>query len=125
MSILCDHAGKCWVADTNHWNFVAASNAVEKVFKVKPDLTREGGSIPVTLTFQDVSLYKLKYRHLKRVFYCYQWVELMTGLTALTKNLIGQIMLKELNSLRLICMKFRKFEGVLCDSKTIKHYFHY
>lgn len=32
---------------------VAAANAVERVFKVKPDLTREGGSIPVTLTFQD------------------------------------------------------------------------
>jgi hypothetical protein len=35
---------------------VAAATAIEKVFKVKPDLTREGGSIPVTLTFQDVTL---------------------------------------------------------------------
>lgn len=32
---------------------MAASKAVEKVFGVKPDLTREGGSIPVTLSFQD------------------------------------------------------------------------
>ncbi|KAJ3029991.1 UNVERIFIED_CONTAM: hypothetical protein HDU68_010454 [Siphonaria sp. JEL0065] len=45
--------GKCWVADVNNWNFVAARNAVEKVFKTSPDLTREGGSIPVTLTFQE------------------------------------------------------------------------
>ncbi|CAN9410560.1 unnamed protein product [Alternaria alternata] len=33
------HCGKWW--------------AVERVFGVKPDMTREGGSIPVTLTFQE------------------------------------------------------------------------
>lgn len=32
---------------------VAAAKAVETVYNVKPDLTREGGSIPVTLSFQD------------------------------------------------------------------------
>lgn len=37
------HAGKWWVASPNHWNFSAAGKAVEKVFGVKPDLTREGG----------------------------------------------------------------------------------
>ena len=47
------HAGKWWVASPNHWNYRAAAKAVEGVFGVKPDLTREGGSIPVTLTFQD------------------------------------------------------------------------
>lgn len=47
------HAGKWWVSDPNHWNFTAGAEAVELVFGVKPDLTREGGSIPVTLTFQD------------------------------------------------------------------------
>ncbi|KAI8615937.1 hypothetical protein BC830DRAFT_1120212 [Chytriomyces sp. MP71] len=45
--------GKSWVADVNSWNFVAARSAIEKVFKTSPDLTREGGSIPVTLTFQE------------------------------------------------------------------------
>ncbi|KAJ3070833.1 hypothetical protein HDU98_006174 [Podochytrium sp. JEL0797] len=45
--------GKCWVADVDNWNFVAARSAIEKVFKTSPDLTREGGSIPVTLTFQE------------------------------------------------------------------------
>ena len=47
------HAGKWWVASPDHWNYRAAGKAVEEVFGVKPDLTREGGSIPVTLTFQD------------------------------------------------------------------------
>ena len=37
------HAGNWWVASPNHWNFSAAGKAVEKVFGVKPDLTREGG----------------------------------------------------------------------------------
>ncbi|KAL7754515.1 hypothetical protein RI367_000500 [Sorochytrium milnesiophthora] len=47
------HGGKAWVADVNHWNFVAGAKATEQVYGVKPDLTREGGSIPVTLTFQE------------------------------------------------------------------------
>ena len=47
------HSGKWWVTDPTHWNYTAGTMAVEKVFGVKPDLTREGGSIPVTLTFQD------------------------------------------------------------------------
>lgn len=37
------HAGNWWVASPNHWNFSAAGKAVEKVFGMKPDLTREGG----------------------------------------------------------------------------------
>jgi Cys-Gly metallodipeptidase DUG1 len=37
------HAGPWWVASPKHWNFEAASKAVEKVFKTKPDMTREGG----------------------------------------------------------------------------------
>ncbi|KAI9137966.1 hypothetical protein BKA69DRAFT_1031908 [Paraphysoderma sedebokerense] len=53
ISIEALHGGKSWVADVNHYNYVAGAKAIEKVFKVKPDFTREGGSIPVTLTFQD------------------------------------------------------------------------
>ena len=49
------HAGKWWVADPRHWNFTAAAKAVERVWDVKPDLTREGGSIPVTLTFEQAT----------------------------------------------------------------------
>ncbi|GAB7350107.1 hypothetical protein MBLNU459_g0772t1 [Dothideomycetes sp. NU459] len=49
------HCGKWWVARPKHWNFTAAAKAVEKVWNVKPDLTREGGSIPVTLTFEQAT----------------------------------------------------------------------
>lgn len=47
------HDGKWWVADPDHWNFRAAARATEQVWGVKPDLTREGGSIPITLTFEE------------------------------------------------------------------------
>jgi Cys-Gly metallodipeptidase DUG1 len=54
-TVTCQHAGKWWVASPRHWNFTAAGKAVEHVWKVKPDLTREGGSIPVTLTFEQAT----------------------------------------------------------------------
>lgn len=37
------HDGKWWVASPKHWNFTAASKAVQQVFGVEPDMTREGG----------------------------------------------------------------------------------
>ncbi|GAM82342.1 hypothetical protein ANO11243_003210 [Dothideomycetidae sp. 11243] len=49
------HSGKWWVASPKHWNFTAAAKAVQKVWGVEPDLTREGGSIPVTLTFEQAT----------------------------------------------------------------------
>ncbi|KAF5350594.1 hypothetical protein D9756_008675 [Leucocoprinus leucothites] len=53
LEIECLHGGKPWVADHNHWNFEAAKRATWSVYKKLPDLTREGGSIPVTLTFAE------------------------------------------------------------------------
>ncbi|RKP09262.1 hypothetical protein THASP1DRAFT_28940 [Thamnocephalis sphaerospora] len=53
LDVDCLHDGKWWISSPNHPNFVAGARAVERVFGAKPDLTREGGSIPVTLTFQD------------------------------------------------------------------------
>ncbi|KAF8635572.1 hypothetical protein AX15_000222 [Amanita polypyramis BW_CC] len=47
------HGGKPWLADINHWNFEAAKNATKEIYQQDPDLTREGGSIPVTLTFAE------------------------------------------------------------------------
>lgn len=47
------HSGKPWMADPNHWNYAAAAKATETVYGRKPDYTREGGSIPVTLTFAE------------------------------------------------------------------------
>jgi Cys-Gly metallodipeptidase DUG1 len=37
------HTGKWWVSSPKHWNFSAAAKAVERVFGVQPDFTREGG----------------------------------------------------------------------------------
>ena len=55
LNVSLQHAGKWWVASPKHWNFTAAGKAVEHVWGVKPDLTREGGSIPVTLTFEQAT----------------------------------------------------------------------
>jgi len=55
LKVMMEHGGKPWLADYNTPNFVAGRKAMQKVFGVEPDLTREGGSIPVTLTFQDAT----------------------------------------------------------------------
>ncbi|KAH9937824.1 CNDP dipeptidase [Epithele typhae] len=47
------HDGRPWVADHKHWSYEAARRATEAVYQRSPDLTREGGSIPVTLTFAE------------------------------------------------------------------------
>jgi len=44
-----------WVTDPRNENFAAAATAIEKVRGVKPDFTREGCSIPVTLVFEEVT----------------------------------------------------------------------
>ncbi|KAF2726301.1 CNDP dipeptidase [Polychaeton citri CBS 116435] len=55
LNVFLQHSGKWWVASPNHWNFTAAAKATEHVWGIKPDLTREGGSIPVTLTFEQAT----------------------------------------------------------------------
>ncbi|XP_077968652.1 cytosolic non-specific dipeptidase-like [Styela clava] len=55
LSLTMGHGGKPWVSDPNHPHYVAGRKAVKKVFGTEPDLTREGGSIPVTLTFQEAT----------------------------------------------------------------------
>lgn len=55
MAISLEHPGKPWLADVNHPNFVAGREATKQVYGVEPDMTREGGSIPITLTFQEVT----------------------------------------------------------------------
>lgn len=37
-----------------HYNYAAAIRATETIYGVKPDLTREGGSIPVAITFSEI-----------------------------------------------------------------------
>lgn len=46
------HDGAYWVSDPFNAQFTAASKATQVVYGVEPDLTREGGSIPITLTFE-------------------------------------------------------------------------
>lgn len=55
ISVKMDHGAKSWVADYNHPHYQAAKNAITRVFGVEPDFTREGGSIPITLTFQELT----------------------------------------------------------------------
>lgn len=49
------HGGKAWTENPDHPHYVAARKATKLVYQVDPDLSREGGSIPVTLTFQEVT----------------------------------------------------------------------
>ncbi|GMM29646.1 metallodipeptidase [Martiniozyma asiatica (nom. inval.)] len=46
------HDGNYWVSDPFNESFTAAAKATKLVWGVDPDLTREGGSIPITLTFE-------------------------------------------------------------------------
>lgn len=49
------HGGRSWLSNPEHENYVAGSKATKMVYGVEPDLTREGGSIPVTLTLQEAT----------------------------------------------------------------------
>jgi len=51
MDVSLQHGGKWWAASPKNWNFAAASKAVERVFGVKPDFTREGGRYAVSDNF--------------------------------------------------------------------------
>lgn len=55
MKIYMTHGGRTWSENPNHPHYVAARTATKHVYKVDPDCIREGGSIPVTLTFQEVT----------------------------------------------------------------------
>ncbi|UXI19188.1 hypothetical protein NH340_JMT05131 [Sarcoptes scabiei] len=49
------NGGRPWISDPNGPNFTAGKLAMQKVYGIEPDMTREGGSIPVTLTFQEIT----------------------------------------------------------------------
>lgn len=55
MKVFNFHGGLPWVSDFDHPNYMAARKALKTVFGVDADLIREGGSIPVTLTFQNAT----------------------------------------------------------------------
>lgn len=49
------HGAKAWLSDINGPNYAAARKAVQQVFGQAPDLTREGGSIPPALWFEEAT----------------------------------------------------------------------
>lgn len=53
MNVSLCHGGKAWSENPDHPNYLAARRATKLVYNVEPDLSREGGSIPVTLTLQE------------------------------------------------------------------------
>lgn len=55
MSVHRQKSSRPWIADTNSNNFIAGKLAIKNVYGIQPDMTREGGSIPVTLTLQEVT----------------------------------------------------------------------
>ena len=55
MKVFMFHGGRPWISDPHSGNFAAGAAAIKRVFGVDPDLTREGGSIPVTLSFQEAT----------------------------------------------------------------------
>lgn len=49
------HGSKPWITDFKHPQYQAAASAIQAVFNVQPDFTREGCSIPVALTFSELT----------------------------------------------------------------------
>jgi acetylornithine deacetylase/succinyl-diaminopimelate desuccinylase-like protein len=47
--------GPCWLSDIDHPNYEAADKAIQKVCGIKPDYTREGGSIPIAGMLEDAT----------------------------------------------------------------------
>jgi acetylornithine deacetylase/succinyl-diaminopimelate desuccinylase-like protein len=53
LDVNLSHGAKAWLSSITHPNYEAASKAIERVYSMKPDYTREGGSIPITSAFED------------------------------------------------------------------------
>jgi len=49
------HGGRHWISDFDGPHFQAGRKATVRVHGIEPDMTREGGSIPVTLTLQEAT----------------------------------------------------------------------
>lgn len=53
--VYTSEGAKPWTEQPSHPHYQAAIKATKHVYHVEPDLTREGGSIPITLTFQETT----------------------------------------------------------------------
>ena len=49
------HGGRCRVSNPDDRDYVAGRKATKMVYGVEPDLTREGGSIPVTISLEEAT----------------------------------------------------------------------
>lgn len=59
VSVKLEHGGDYWIADPNNPQYVAARKATVAVHGMEPDLTREGGSIPIT---RKLNYFLIKYK---------------------------------------------------------------
>ncbi|XP_045760891.1 cytosolic non-specific dipeptidase [Maniola jurtina] len=48
-------SGRAWTEDPDHPHYQAAARATKLIYQTDPDMSREGGSIPVTITLQEAS----------------------------------------------------------------------
>ncbi|XP_033646063.1 cytosolic non-specific dipeptidase-like [Asterias rubens] len=55
VTVSSGHLGESWLSDFDHPHYMAGRRAIKTVFGMEPDMTREGGSIPVTLTLQNAT----------------------------------------------------------------------
>lgn len=55
MSCRMIHGAKSWLSNPKHPNYEAAAKAIEKVYGVPPDYSREGGSIPITPALEEAT----------------------------------------------------------------------
>ncbi|KAI0989799.1 hypothetical protein GJ496_009993, partial [Pomphorhynchus laevis] len=55
LTVSMQHGARAWSTDIEGPHAKAAVDAIKSVFNVEPFFTMEGGSIPITLTFEDVS----------------------------------------------------------------------
>ncbi|PWA01579.1 hypothetical protein BB558_002319 [Smittium angustum] len=53
LKVSADRAGRWWYSSPDHPNYIAASKAVKRVYGTEPERIREGGSIPITITFEE------------------------------------------------------------------------
>ena len=65
LDVNLSHGAKAWLSSITHPNYEAASKAIERVYGMKPDYTREGGSIPITSAFEDCTQMNVLFKNEK------------------------------------------------------------
>jgi len=55
MEVVYHGGAKAWLSNPKHPNYKAGARAIQKVFGMTPNYTREGGSIPITTWLEDAT----------------------------------------------------------------------